>query len=96
MCPIFVYKTAEGIFGITSNTSDSALPETERPWEYVKTVTSADETSQYEDKGCLDVASDYERMQDIYNNLDNDLFFEVMSFLEREGYLVIRAWDEDE
>ncbi|MEX0304263.1 MAG: hypothetical protein AB3N24_17730 [Leisingera sp.] len=99
MCPIFIYESEPGIFGVTSRSPNPDLPKTQEPWEYVKTFYPPDENEEA-DEGTSpedlddDDLDDEELIREFVDSMDNEVFAQVMDFLQQEGYVVVQSEEQ--
>ena len=95
MCPITYSQFEPGVFGMSSRSSD---PETSSPKdlsEQVKARIQTEDQLEFEEDPSFDEPADEDQIRAFVDSLDNDMFAEVMNFLEEEGYVVIQPGDQE-
>lgn len=81
MCSMFVYKSAPNVFGISRSGARPSLPNLKEEWCLHKAMRG-------QGAKCSGDGSDESMIFEIMKSLDNDTFFQIMEFLEEEGYTV--------
>lgn len=81
MCPMFIYKSAPNVFGISQSKARPRLPNLAEEW-------CLQEGLRGQTRKCSEGGSDEELLLEIMKNIDNEMFFQIMEFLEAEGYTV--------
>lgn len=81
MCPMFVYKTTPNVFGISRSKVSPKLPSLKEEW----CLLEGAHNQEAKFSGC---EGDEALILEFMKTLDNEMFFQIMEFLEEEGYNV--------
>ncbi len=89
----YLFSTPEKRFGICSDAAGSSLPENIGPWHSHNLKSGYFNSSRI--RAFHEVESDEAIIQEMLNSIDNQLFAELVNFLEKEeGFEITKYSDE--